>query len=129
MVKKIKGGLRVEYAIGEISARILLPVQIEEESLLTNILEPIAEKDSKAANEIRQWYNMQHDPKYDEKRGVYYYTLDPKAKAKPRQMRKLEKYILDYCPQYSFEKMDEDYDLLGYEDTSTAAPVFRLALE
>ena len=129
IVKKIKGGLRVEYAIGEISARILLPVQIEEESLLTNILEPMAEKDSKAATEIRKWYNMQYDPKYDEKRDVYYYVLDPKAKAKPRIMRQLEKYILDYCPQYSFEKMDEDYDLLGYEDTSTAAPVFRMALE
>lgn len=126
-VKNIKGGLRVEYAIGEISARILLPVRIEEESLYRNILDPMAEKDPAAANKLRQWYNMQHEPRYDEKRDLYYYSLDNKVKA--RMKRQLESYILAYCPQYSFEKMDEDYDLLGYEDTSTAAPVFRTAIE
>ena len=126
-VKKIKGGLRVEYAIGEISARILLPLRIEVDSLEANILEPMAEKDTAAANQLRLWYNMQHDPSYDEKHDLFYYSLDPKIKT--RKMRDLEKLILDYCPQYSFEKMDEDYDLLGYEDTSTAAPVFRAALE
>ena len=126
-VKKIKGGLRVEYAIGEISARILLPVKIEVNSLKENILDPMDEANRAAAMQIRTWYNMQSSPKYDEKHDLYYYALDPKIKN--RIMRTLEGYILAYCPQYSFEKMDEDYDLLGYEDTSTAAPVFRAALE
>lgn len=126
-IKQIKGGLRVEYAIGEISARVLLPKRIEEESLEENILAPMSEVSAAAANQIRMWYNMQYAPKYDEKRDLYYYVLDNKVKA--RKMRELESYILAYCPQYSFEKMDEDYDLLGYEDDSTAAPVFRVALE
>ena len=124
-VKKIKGGLRVEYAIGEISARVLLPRRIEVGSFEENIYDPMREKNVTAANTLRQWYSTK--PSYDEKRDLYYYSLDKNAKA--RKMRELEKLILDYCPQYSFEKMDEDYDLLGYTDDSTAAPIFRLALE
>jgi len=127
-VKKIKGGVRVEYAIGEISARVLLPKRIEYDSFMDNIINPMKEKGAEgtaAANTLRMWYSTRAT--HDEERDLYYLKLDPNVKAK--KMRELEKLILLYCPEYTLEKMDEDYDLLGYEDDSTAAPVFRTAIE
>lgn len=146
--KLIKNGIRVEYAIGETSARILLPMRIERSSFEKYILMPLKEARDNGDITSRDyaWFNAYYSLKQyasetneakraaiakaypvAEKKNIdlYVYNSTPTVK----EMRKLEALVLAYCPAYSFEQMDIDYDLVNYEEEATSPPVFRMALE
>ena len=45
------------------------------------------------------------------------------------KLRELEAMILEYCPEYTFEEMDNDHAFVEYEEEAVSPPVFKMALE
>lgn len=45
------------------------------------------------------------------------------------EIRRLERFIKDKCPDYTFEEKDADEQRAGYDPTKAESPVFRMALE
>ena len=138
----IRNGVRVEYAIGEVSSRILLPMRIEQESFEQNILTPLeqAVKDGKISSRDLSWFKAYFGLRKQgaagiaeaypvtEKKNINIYVYNDPNKS-PALLRKLEALILQYCPEYSFAQMEADYELVEYEEDAVSPPVFRLALE
>lgn len=152
-VAPIKNGLRVEYAIGPLSPRILAPEQIEAESFQKNILDPlkeglIAEYGERDAtwhyNKFLSFFNFQKyttEEREDKRKAlaakypvlaeknIDIYTLGSDILSQKDAMREeIEKKIKKYT-SYTLEMMDEDYAYLDYESVETSPPVFKMALE
>ena len=144
-VKTIKNGVRVEYTIGERSARILVPRLIERSALEEKILKPIEEACGKNSTEYRrvsaqfneQFYKSTTLAAKKEAIGKQYpvaqnknidlYAID--ANISTSQLREIEEWIMKYCPDYTFEEMDNDHSYVEYVEESVSPPVFRMALE
>lgn len=143
-IKDIKNGIRVEYAIGERSSRILCPQQIEKEAFEKKILEPLKEALGASSHEYRRfaaYFNLQSYTTADtnkkeaialtfpvcKKKNIDIYVCNPGTKTK--ELRDLEATIKAYCLDYSFETMDNDYDFVEYEEKAISPPVFKMALE
>ena len=136
-VTPIQNGVRVEYAMGEISARILLPLRIEKSSFEERIKKPLQENlKTRDFATFMSYYSLKEQggpgiaaayPVTEEKEiDIYVYNDDI---TKTKVLRKLEAWILKYCPDYSFAQMDEDYELVDFYQEATSPPVFRVALE
>lgn len=152
-VVPIKNGVRVEYAIGPLSPRILAPEQIEATNFEKNILEPMKEgmiaeygEDDYAFyfNKFKAFFNKQNyttEKREDKKKAlatkypvlaeknIDIYTLGSDILAQKDAMREeIEKKIKKYT-SYTLEMMDEDYEYLNYESEDSSPPVFKMALE
>ncbi|MBQ3064562.1 MAG: hypothetical protein IJC99_07195 [Clostridia bacterium] len=141
-VLPIRNGVRVEYSIGELSSRYLLPMRIEEQSFITYIKTPLeqAVKDKKITSDELSRFMVYFAKKEQggpgvaegypvtEKKNINLYVYNDSNKS-PALLRRLESYILQYCPEYSFAQMEADYELVEYEEDSISPPVFRMALE
>ena len=143
IVKNIQNGLRVEYAIGRTETRKLVPRQITKESFENNILAKLKEAGASSwlLNKFTAYYLLK-DPTAP---GVTQTTLNamynqwPITKKYPiyvlsndtkdREFNWIEEQIKKYCPEYTYEKLDEDHDLVEYSVTDTAPPLFRLSIE
>ena len=157
-VKNIKNGIRVEYSIGKEEARLLVPRQIKKETFIEKILTPMATAlgstvdDRLIANEdvvvgeypfellqTRTDYVLQ-DPynstpaaveamnaKYKVTKKMAIFVLDGNLATTKKYL--LEQYIKTYCPDYSFEDLDEDHLEAEYEGTDVSPPLFKMALE
>lgn len=143
-VKPIKNGIRVEYAIGERSSRTLCPMQIEKTAFDEKILAPMGEAlgvNSRTYVRFKAFFNLQVYTTANanaqqaiamtfpicEKKNIDIYVCDPNAST--NQLRELEAMIQQYCPEYTFEEMDNDYDFVEYEEEAISPPVFKMALE
>ncbi len=151
-VKPIKNGIRVEYAIGQISSRLLCPKQIERSSFEEKILAPMEAALGKTTHEFKQFKAYFEEMFYAERilaskkgaedvvaqsmaakfpvlaeKNINIYVLS--ASTTTAQMEHLADMIQTYCPDYSFEEMDRDYEYLGYIEELEAPPIFRMALE
>ena len=147
-VKPIKGGLRVEYVIGERSARVLLPRTIERAAFEEKILIPLSEKaPQRDYLKFYNYYNKMFYASYMEEGK----TAMAEAIAKEAQfaiakekyidiyvlqgdindgaVRELEAMILEYCPNYNYEELDNDHAYVEYEEESMSPCVFKMALE
>ncbi len=136
-VTPIQNGVRVEYALGEISARILVPMRIERTSFEEKILKPLEENlTSFEYSKFWVYFSLKQQggmgiatayPVTEEKGiDIYVFNGDPEN---TKVLRELEAKILEYCPDYSFAQLDEDYELVEYEYEATSPAVFRMALE
>ena len=157
-VKNIKNGIRVEYSIGKEEARLLVPRQIKKETFIEKILTPMATAlgsvvdDRLIANEdvvvgeypfellqTRTDYVLQ-DPynstpaaveamnaKYKVTKKMAIFVLDGNLASTKKYL--LEQYIKTYCPDYTFEDLDEDHLEAEYEGTDVSPPLFKMALE
>ncbi len=45
------------------------------------------------------------------------------------ELKKVEGFVKTYCPEYSFEDMEEDHLEAGYEGQNESFPLFKMALE
>ncbi len=151
-VSPIRNGVRVEYAMGDITARILVPMVIEYTAFYEKIWFPMQDyltRPEATSEEARVWSRFQAF--YQEKLYATETNSAKKeaiAKAYPvcekknidlmvyssgtpsiKELRMVEGWILKYCPTYNFEEMDTDYELVEYEEDATSPPVFRVALE
>ncbi len=148
-VTPIKNGVRVEYAIGDRSARTLIPQMIEREAFETKILEPLAENTGGRSSTEYQRLAAYFTPIYYatymnqgktqmaedmatiypvvKEKGIDMYVLS--SNIGTRMLEKIESWITKYCPDYTFEEMDNDHEYVGYEEEAVSPPVFDVALE
>ncbi len=151
-MKKIDGGIRVEYAIGSVESKRLVPFRIEAsrfEEKIVKILEGIAgtgnmtEYEKQIVSQLKTVYYdkidfnnvspteqqtllnrypvLATDPNL-----VFYVLKDDSALS----LRKIEDLIMEYCQQtYSFDDLDSDHEMTGYEGNQVEPPLFRLAVE
>ena len=135
-VKSIKNGIRVEYSIGELSARILLPMQLTDERYqeITKVLKQ--RMDSHTYNRFTAFYtkyssdNKLHADNFTYLKGkkdTALWVCD--VSATTIQLRMLEGWIKQYLPDYTFEQMDNDHDEVGYEPIASSPALFKVALE
>jgi len=137
-MKKIKGGIRVEYTIGKEEKRKLVPRMIERESFETNILSLIPT--GRDLDRMNAYYTLKDanapdlTPRAQTELKITYpitkdmaiYVFDPNASE--RELTQIENYIKLHT-KYTFEMMDEDHQKVGYEGVTKAPPLFKLALE
>ena len=50
-------------------------------------------------------------------------------KSGERIYKNLESMIREFCPEYTFDKLEEDHEITGYEGDSKEPPLFRMAIE
>lgn len=138
-VKKIKNGVRVEYVMGRAETRKLVPKQINRERFETLILANIPEGLEK--ERFKVFYTLQdaNDPTLSVRakndiiasfpicKEMAIYTFD--AFASDRDLNNAENIIKRYCPEYTYETLEEDHNITGYTGTDKAPVLFRLALE
>ncbi len=139
VMKNIKGGIRVEYTLGEEQTTRLVPRMIKKERYEEMILSQV--DDEWVLSKLTSFYTLKDkdDPTLTE-RGVIemqskfpittemaVYVCDPDIKA--RELKELEGYIKEYCPNYTYEELDYDHQLTGYTGDDAAPPRFRMALE
>ena len=141
-VKRIKGGTRVEYIIGNEATKKLVPRLISETNFKKLLYEPMAaaiegthsffrftnfyeeQNIAKANSEATRLAMLRRFPKAAE---MVLYSLDAEVTA--QEVNMLEELIKGYCPDYTFDQMDADHDETGYEAENELSPVFKLALE
>jgi len=137
-MKKIKGGIRVEYTIGKEEKRKLVPRCIERSSFEDNILQHITNqrdldkmnayytlKDANASD-LTERAKKELQVTYPITKFYAIYVFDPNASE--RELNQIEGFIKLYT-KYSFEMMDEDHNLVEYEPKDKAPPLFKMALE
>ena len=150
-VKNIKGGLRVEYAIGREETKSLVPRQISVKSAekkifsvikesLTNDADGFTYEDQWNYDRIKNFFLEQNadtaiTPELKETIIKTYpitekfpiYILD--TGLAEAQIKQVEGYIKLYCPDYTFEDLAEDHAEAEYEGTTETYPLFKMALE
>lgn len=146
VTKNIKNGIRVEYTIGREEARMLVPRQIEKtafETKILNVMEEASKNDSKAAFEYKkfvayyQLYDLSAEPSetlraemekaFPITKKMAVYVIDSSTSS--MELATIEGYIKTYCPDYTYEELDEDHMLTEYESDDKNPPLFKMALE
>ena len=145
-VRNIKNGIRVEYTIGREEARMLVPRLIEKsafENKIVNIMAAAVGDDVEGnflLNKLKSYYSLQ-DPAAQSSAKVVenmyktfpitkkmaVYALDNSTSQ--TEMATIEQYIKTYCPDYTYEELDEDHLLTEYESEDKNPPLFKMALE
>lgn len=154
VVKRIRGGVRVEYTVGRQEARILLPMMIEEERFRTEILdkvtvankapnpdmtpEQIASQVARDKRKLEACYThmslenstsekAQRDLvlKYPILKKYSYYQFNDSS---TRLKYEVEAIIKEYT-DYTFEDIQNDHELLEYSGNETSPPLFKMAIE
>ncbi len=146
VVKNIKNGLRVEYAMGRTETRKLVPRMITKERFETMILAKLKENVPSSKydfiyNKFMAFFLLKDpsDPIYTDSTRNDLYIQFPITKKYPvyvigtdtkdREFNELEEYIKTYVPEYTFEELDYDHELTEYTVTNVAPPLFRMAIE
>ena len=153
VIKNIKNGVRVEYAMGEQNVNYLVPRLIEKDRFESLILEPAQRNgiSNYLFGRLKSFFILKdpNDPGLTDRLRTemwnYYpitqteyvsdtyegymavYTID--STVTQRELRELEDLIVTYCPKYTQEELEYDHELTHYEGNDEAPPLFRLALE
>lgn len=148
-IKRIRGGVRVEYTVGRQEARVLVPKRIEKERFETEILNKITVEnappgkteagvkkdrtwaeayyklmDKDAATSQEQYKNL--ILKYPIAKKYAFYIFDTAAGT--RETYQMETIIKQYT-DYTYEMLQEDHALVEYEGNEISPPVFKMAIE
>ena len=149
-MKPIKGGIRVEYTLGDESTTYLVPRMMEKSRFESLIYNKVLSYGTTASQTIAKklsgegfylLYDLS-DPKWSEgmrqtllekwpvleKMAVYIFDESDEM-TKTDYLRKAERYIKTYCPEYSYDDLEYDHELTGYTGNDKAPPNFKMALE
>ena len=138
-MKNIKGGIRVEYAIGEPNITRLVPRLISVTRMESMILDKIDNDWNR--DKLLSYYDKKDpaDPKETPVTVEEMYLKFPITKDYPvyactdeitrKQLIECENIIKQYAPAYTMEQMENDHADTGYVNTDVAPPRFRVALE
>ncbi len=156
MFEKIDGGVRVEYAIGTVETKRLFPQWITKSRFEEQIFSLFEANKSSFTDQEMQIYNQirnavsyklvgpanegdVYDPKSvpdPNKPETYQYLVDNPGEQMyvlltvgERSKKALEAMIRKYCPEYTFDKLEEDHEITGYEGDEKEPPLFRMAVE
>ena len=148
-VENIKNGIRVEYTIGREEAKRLVPHWISQERYESLILEPVRKYfgDSRDGlfefEQFANYYLKKSIPEatseaIKEQMIAAYPVLGQgeidciyvlEESITDAELEEMEMYIKAACPEYSYEEMDYDHMITGYEGNDETPPVFKMALE
>lgn len=147
---QLSNGIRVEYALGTVESKRLLPRWIEASRFEEKILRVLDAKVSEMTDAEKFIYKNMTDSYYSYKdqtdemnasqvdgwrktypclannREMKIYTI---ATKKPAIIKQIEALIRKYCPEYTYEELEYDHELTGYEGTEKEPALFRLAVE
>ncbi len=137
--KNIKNGIRVEYTIGELATTRLVPRMISKDRFELMISSKIT--DEASLTRLMSFYTLYDtsDKSYTEGQvreiqaafpitkqfAVYVCTPDISTK----ELQTCEKIIKTYCPNYTYEEMDQDHADCDYTVSDKAPPNFKMAIE
>lgn len=137
--KNIKNGIRVEYTVGELATTRLVPRMISKERFEMMITSKIT--DEASLTRLLSFYRLYDtsDKSYTERQvfeiqasfpitkqfAVYVCTPDIAVK----ELQTCEKIIKTYCPNYTYEEMDQDHADCDYTVSDQAPPNFKMAIE
>lgn len=146
-IKRLNGGVRIEYSIGQEESRTLVPRLITkdrfENFLLTQLETNLEGGTTNTVYErFKAWYELQ-DPSLVQdvpnllakmhadypitQTGIAVYAFSGTAVA--REIRLVEGWIKAYCPRYTYEELDKDHRETGYKERNIAPANFKMALE
>ncbi|MBR6632708.1 MAG: hypothetical protein IKL05_00210 [Clostridia bacterium] len=140
---KIRGGIRVEYTIGQGTTKRTIPMMIEKSRFEEYVLAPLAESgETDMYNRFKSYYLLK-DPNQpglsqNEIQTLYntlpitrqmaVYVIDPTVANVQRELNMFEKFITTYT-NYTYDDVLYDHDLTGYTGSTKNPAVFRMALE
>lgn len=141
-MKKIKGGIRVEYAIGNTQKKRVVPRYITQERFESMIKGPMEEANEQTWKRFAAWYQLKdaNDPKLNARTKAEIlktypitakkpiYVIDPEIADVDRELEKLEGYIKTYT-KYTLEDMLQDHDECNYVLEDDSPPLFKMSLE
>jgi len=139
ILKNIKGGIRVEYTIGEEKTTRLAPRMIEqsrfEEMIVNNIdsewvrakLLALYQLKDPNAPDLDNSARLQMQQQFPATKQMAIYVCSPDIT--PKELLDIEKWIKQYCPLYSYEELEADHNATGYVVDDAAPPMFKMALE
>lgn len=148
-VKYIKNGLRVEYSIGRIDSRYLVPERISKEKFENEIFNVAIEAGATAfeQNLLLSFFSLKDleahvalfsDPvKAEEQREDFLKRYPMTAKGPvyvftgvtKREYKSIEAIIKKYCPDYTYEELDSEHLALNYSPSDKNEALFKLSLE
>lgn len=139
-IRNIKGGVRVEYTIGEESTIRLVPRMIEKSRFENLIYKKITNETIKKKLSGKGYWVLYDitDPDYSESKirslleefpileKMAVYIFDDSEKG---YLKQAENLIKTFVPDYSYDDMEYDHELTGYVGNDQAPPCFKMALE
>jgi len=139
VTKRIKGGARVEYTIGELATQRLVPGMISK----TRFEELISGKvtDPNNFERLMSYYTLYDtsDIRLTEREVKEIHASFPITRTmaiyvrKPdmvsEELKRVEAIIKTYSPTYTFEEMEQDHADCDYVASEEAPPNFRMAIE
>lgn len=139
ITKNIKNGIRVEYTVGELATTRLVPRMISKTRFESMILKNI--NDEANYTRLTSFYKLYDtsDTSLTEQNvkkiqasfpitkqfAVYVCTPDISTK----ELQTLEKIVKAYCPNYTYEEMDQDHADCDYTVSDEAPANFKMAIE
>lgn len=148
--KPLTNGVRVEYAIGTVETKRLIPIRIEASRFKTMILDVLEAARSrmteaeatifdKMSTGVYYKYYDQTDPANEIMVDVWresYSCLDHNHEMKiyvfqgtERSKSQVEKMIRKYCSAYTYDELEYDHEITEYEAEEKELALFRLAIE
>ena len=147
VVKEIRNGIRVEYTIGRLASRMLVPVMISEEDFQEKIYQVMkakveTEEDEFKLKQLESYYPLKDPAQVAD----FPQLLDDMYKSYPItkkmpvrvlettarnavQMARIEQIIKKFCPDFTYEDLDDAHNKVEYESEDKNLPLFKLALE
>ena len=149
---RIDDGIRVEYALGSVESKRLVPMWIEKsrfEEKIYEVIRKAAGGDDKevgsygvvvnqlknvyyreinyntASEADKQLYLKQYPILQTNPDLVFYVLADTGALS----LAKIEELVKTKCPEYTFDELEADHTTTGYDGDSIEPPLFRLAIE
>lgn len=149
---RIDNGIRVEYALGSVESKRLVPIWIEKsrfEEKIYDVIKDAAGGEDKeigsygvivdqlkkvyyrevnygtASEADKQLFLKQYPILQTNPELVFYVLADTGALS----LAKIEELIKNNCPEYTFDELEADHTTTGYDGNSVEPPLFRLAVE
>lgn len=140
IMKNIKGGIRVEYAIGNTQKKKIVPRYITAERFETKIVEVMNEANPDAAVRLLAFYQKKdsEDPTLTPRARAEMLKTYPITEEKPIYViaPDIKSYELDQCEQrilkytsYTLEDMLADHEECEYVLEDDSPPLFKMSLE
>ncbi len=150
-MKKLPNGIRVEYAIGTVEAKRLVPRWIEKsrfdekiyavlkanydkmnadekfvvDQMYTAFYTLIDQTNSNNSESVVAGWRDTYKCLDNDRSMVIYILKDDSALS----MKRIENLIRTYCLEYTFDELEADHTTTGYEGEDKEPPLFRLAVE
>lgn len=139
ITKNIKNGIRVEYTVGELATQRLVPRIISKDRFESMILSKITDEVNKS--KLLAFYTIYDtsDTSLTERnvkeiqasfpitKQFAIYVCAPEISSK--ELQTCETIVKTYCPNYTFEEMEQDHADCDYVASDEAPANFKMAIE